>query len=329
MQVLSKQDYEVIKQIVSLSQKQLKGVMAQFLRKHYKRVITTNDYIVAIGDIPIALVAHMDTVFKTPVVDLYYDKEKNVMWSPEGLGADDRAGVFAILKIIKDGYRPSVILTTDEEKGGIGASILSQKKCPIKDLKYLIELDRRGKDDCVFYDCYNEKFIKYIEQFGFHEEWGSFSDISFLMGDWLVCGVNLSIGYRNEHSEIETLHIDDLFNTIHKVEKMLSEKDIPDFEYMEFVYDYTKLWASDKYGKIYGQHCSQCKTLHSEYELFPAKTPSGTLKYFCPDCIVGHVEWCEYCGEAFEIVSPAKEKICKECADQLLCIVKSKNNSNQ
>ena len=33
----------------------------------------------------------------------------------------------------------------------------------------MIELDRRGKNDCVFYDCYCPDFIEYVEQFGFEE----------------------------------------------------------------------------------------------------------------------------------------------------------------
>ena len=41
--------------------------------------------------------------------------QKNVMISPDGLGADDRAGVFMIMNIVKAGFRPHVIFTTDEE----------------------------------------------------------------------------------------------------------------------------------------------------------------------------------------------------------------------
>lgn len=332
MSILKEEDYTLIERLVSLNQKQLKQVMTKFLRKRYKKVITTKDYIVAVGDVPIALVAHMDTVFKTPVSNLYYDSKKEVLWSPEGLGADDRAGVFAIIKILQDGYRPSVILTTDEERGGIGASKLSDKKCPIPNLKYMIELDRRGQDDCVFYDCFNEDFIDYVEQFGFKEQWGSFSDISFLMDAWQICGVNLSVGYFDEHSVSETLHLKYLFNTIEKVKVMLKENNIPDFKYIEICYDYTKLHSLSSLNhydsQIYGQHCSRCKRLFLEYELVPVKGSSGLMKYFCPDCIVGNVDWCNYCGEAFEVCGSAMEKICKECAEKL-CTNTSSNNSKK
>ena len=312
MRVLKDSDYKLLERLVSLTQKELRNTMIQYLKSKYDNCIVTKDYIVAIGEIPIALVAHMDTVFKTPVSNLYYDRQKNVLWSPEGLGADDRAGVFAILKILQAGYRPSVIFTTDEEKGGLGANELGKTPCPIPNLKYLIELDRRGINDCVFYDCYCPQFIQYVESFGFFERYGSFSDINFLMEEWDICGVNLSIGYEDEHSYSETLHVDPMFDTIRKVIKMISESDIPEFKYENLSESSLGPWW--RTNEVYGQHCSKCKNLFSEYELFPVKGLDGKRKFYCPDCIVGNVDWCNICQEAYEIADPATTKeICKEC----------------
>ncbi len=325
MRVLSNSDYSLFERLVSLSQKEMHKAMAQYLKAKYDNVIFTKDYLVAIGDIPIALIAHMDTVFKTPVSNLYYDQRKGVLWSPEGLGADDRAGIFAILKILQDGLKPCIILTTDEEQGGLGALTLAMEKCPIKDLKYMIELDRRGSNDCVFYDCYCPEFVDYIESFGFCEKWGSFSDISFLMPEWKVCGVNLSIGYEDEHSVTEILNIGPLFDTIKKVKQMLQDTDIPYFEYNELTVANSHWWKT----KIYGQHCSKCKKLYSEYELFPVKGKNKAIKYYCPDCVVDNIEWCDVCGEAFEIEDPKNSiKKCKECAENV-CMKTSKSNLNQ
>ncbi len=319
MKILNDKDYKVFEKLVSLRQSELKKVMAQYLKNKYDNVIITKDYIVAIGSTPIALVAHMDTVFKDPVSDLYYDERKGVLWSPDGLGADDRAGVFAIIKILQDGYRPSVILTTDEEKGGLGAAVLAKQPCPIVDLKYMIQLDRRGTNDCVFYDCYCPEFIEYVEAFGFCEQWGSFSDISFLMPAWKVCGVNLSVGYEDEHSVSETLKVKSLFDTIRKVCKMLDEEDIPTFDYNEmYMGKYNNFgWTTD----IYGQHCSFCRKLFSEYDLFPIKTTGRTYKYACPDCVVNNVEWCEMCANPYELVDKDKDKnktkLCPDCTEEL------------
>lgn len=328
MRVLSDNDYRLFERLVSLTQRGMHEAMSQFLRAKYKNnVIITKDYIVALGDIPIALVAHMDTVFKTPVSELYYDQRKGVLWSPQGLGADDRAGIFAIMKIVQSGLRPAIILTTDEEQGGLGATVLGNQECPIPGLKYMIQLDRHGTNDCVFYECFNEEFYDYVESFGFCEAYGSFSDISFLMPQWNICGVNLSVGYEDEHGFTETLHVAPLYDTIRKVQEMLSEDVIPDFEYDELVFTGNARWW--KSVMTYGQHCGKCKKLFSEYELFPVIGVDKKTKFYCPDCIVDNVDWCDMCGEAYEIDNPAqKEKICKVCAE-VLCTTstESKNNS--
>ena len=313
---LNDKDYKLFEQLVSLTQDEMRAVLRKYIQSTFgkEKTIATKDYIVGIGDIPIALVSHMDTVFDTPAETVYYDPKKGIVWSPDGLGADDRAGIFSIIKILQSGYRPSVIFTTDEELGGVGAEKLGKRKCPIPNLKYMIELDRRGRNDCVFYDCYNPEFIEYVESFGFEEQYGSFSDISFLMGAWNICGVNLSIGYNNEHSYAETLHIPSMLDTIKRVKNMLEHiESFPkvNFEYNELVYSkYLSSWYKDKYD--FGQHCSNCNKLFSEYELFPVKTDNKKLKYCCPDCLVD-IAWCKNCGEPFQYNDGDKKReYCKE-----------------
>ena len=317
MQTLKNNENKALEQLVSLNQSQLHKVLYSFLKNKYSTVVSTEDGIYAIGDIPIALVAHMDTVFKSPVKNFYYDIKKNTVWSPEGLGADDRAGIFIILQILKSGMRPSVILTRDEEIGCCGAFGFSQMPCPFKDLKYLIELDRRGSCDCVFYDCVNEEFIDYVESFGFIEDFGSFSDISALCPEWGICGVNLSVGYENEHEKIETLNIGVVFKTIEKVKKMLSQKDIPDFKYKEAPYSMFKslMPTEDSYFKV---KCSKCGRTFSDFESIPAKGLNGKVVFYCPDCAVNKISWCSVCGEAFEVdPTDTTKHICKDCENKI------------
>ena len=147
------------------------------------------------------------------------------MWSPQGLGADDRAGVYAIIKILEDGFKPAIIFTTDEELGGLGAEdlILDFPECPFKETKMILELDRAKEKDCVFYSCKNTKFEKYIQSYGFKYAEGTFSDISFIAPSWGIAAVNLSVGYLNEHSPLEMLHVDWLNQTIEKVKLILNE----------------------------------------------------------------------------------------------------------
>ena len=318
MRLLKENDFRTFEQLCALSQKGMKKTMAHFLRSKYKKVVETEDYIIAEGEIPIALAAHMDTVFPRPANEVFYDKTKNVIWSPQGLGADDRAGIFAIIQIVRKGLRPHIILTTDEEKGAFGAIALGCEDCPFEDLRYIIQLDRRGADDCVFYDCDNKKFIDYVESFGFIEAIGSFTDISIICPEWKVAGVNLSIGYRDEHSFNEVLFVGQMFNTIDKVVKMLqvSKSEIPKFEFVARA-KYHHHWfrcLNSHHEKNEPTQCCRCSKEFGVDELIPAKTPDFKTRYYCSDCIVGNVDWCVCCGEAYEIPSEGeKMNLCEDC----------------
>ena len=220
-------------QIFKMDVPALYKFLKYILLEYYGEVCSnsTNDYLYAKGEIPILLVAHMDIVHKKlPRVE--HDHEKNTLWSKTGLGADDRAGVAAILKIIEDGYRPYVLFTDEEESGCVGASI-AIKKLPVPDIKYIIELDRRGSNDAVYYDNDNPDFEKYVNSFGFTTATGSFSDISELCPSWGISGVNLSIGYYNAHSLLEYLKIDEWEATVEKVKRMLDSPPAEMFEYIE------------------------------------------------------------------------------------------------
>jgi hypothetical protein len=282
-------EYDTFKSLVAMNQEHLLATMDIILRKKYKKVITTEDYIIAEGDIPVGLVAHLDTVYSFPAREVYKDEKAQVIWSPDGLGADDRAGVLAIISIIADTreYRPWIFLTTNEEHGGIGASILAEEIEEIPPIKFLIELDRAGKDDCVFYDCGNADFQKYIEKFGFKTQKGSFSDISFIMPVWGICGVNLSIGYEDEHTLAERLYIKHWDETVRKVKHILSQEHFPTFE---FIYD----------NEIYSI-CSRCHKTFYSFETIPVEKEN-----FCIDCAVKYVDWCQECGQPYLISKKCK-----------------------
>ena len=323
------QDKQILEVFITSSQKNMKRVISRFLHKHYKKVIETKEYVFAEGDIPIALVAHLDTVFEDSIHkesrELFYDESHNVAFCPQGAGFDDRAGIFAIVQIIRSGLKPHVIFTTDEEVGGLGASKLAELDCPFKDLKYVIELDRRGSNDCVFYDCENPKFTEYVESFGFEYNFGSYTDICEFCPTWKIAGVNLSIGYRDEHSVSEVLFVGRMYSTIEKVKKMLADAaNLKEpFEYIPSPTRYNYAygmdwydWGSSAYG--YGvSKCRQCKKYFMEEELFPVVMLDKTTAFFCPDCLVDHVSWCKECQSAYQKYSPEapSEGICPICQD--------------
>lgn len=225
MKILNENDFNLMKKLISLNQEETKDFVTGFLDKFYQEVIETDDYILAEGNIPIALVAHLDTVFDDDRNErnyiIHYFNGK--MYHPDGAGFDDKAGIFSIFKILESGFLPNVIFTTNEEIGSLGAKKLIEDfpKCPFGDLRYLIQLDRENDYDCVFYSCENKEFISYIESFGFVEAFGTSTDIRHICPVWDIAGVNLSIGYKDQHTENETLDINIMFNTISKVKEML------------------------------------------------------------------------------------------------------------
>lgn len=307
MKAFKSNDLKLFEQIVAMRQTSLKQVMFNFLRKYYPNIISTGRYITCEGQIPIALVAHLDTVFKNPPAEIFYDQRQGVVFSPQGLGADDRAGIFAIIRIVQSGLRPHIILTTDEEYGGIGATVLGSKDCPFKDLRYIIELDRRGSDDCVFYDCSNQEFIDYVESFGFVEAFGSFTDICCLCKPWGVAGVNLSVGYRDEHTKVEVLFTNQLLATIEKVKKMLKEDKIPYFKYIPAPKAY-KVLPYD--GPLI---CKKCERFFLEEEMYPVYTQDNKQVFYCPDCLVDVASWCIKCGNAYEATKKEFNQLCPSC----------------
>lgn len=234
--------------ILRKTQKELHKYLYDRLKQYYPKgdIYSEDTYLLAEGEIPIMLVAHLDTVFGEQTrhnMHIYYDKQHMVMWSPDGLGTDDRAGVIIILRILEAGYRPHILFTHEEEFGGIGAFDFSFNDIAnTMDIRYMIELDRSGFDDCVFYSCDNYEFTRYITSFGFHEELGTFSDISVIMPYSGIAGVNLSVGYVDEHLETEHWYVYWANETYHKVIAMLSAPPIEKFKYIQREGGHTCTW---------------------------------------------------------------------------------------
>lgn len=222
--------------IIKLTQNNLKTALVKELKDNKYSPVVEDGFIYAKGDLPVLLVAHMDTVHKSPVSTIC--KSADGIWmAPEGIGGDDRCGIYSITQIIKH-YKAHVLFTEDEEIGCIGASKFT--KSGIKpDVNFIIELDRKGSNDCVFYDCDNKDFQKFIEGYGFETDYGSCSDISDVAPYVGKAAVNLSCGYYNPHCMYEYIKLDDMWNTIRKVEEILSGELTTSYEWIEKVHTYS------------------------------------------------------------------------------------------
>ena len=206
-------------QIFQLSQERLKQALeAELIASEYT-VQKQKGFLYAEGSTPVLLVAHLDTVHRALPETICYSADGTVMMSPQGIGGDDRAGVYMILRLIQSCHC-HVLFCEDEETGGHGARAFT--KSGIKpDVNYIVELDRTGSNDAVFYQCRNRQFERYINGFGFQTAFGSFSDISILAPQLNLAAVNLSTGYYHAHQPGEYVRLDKVEELIGRVGKLL------------------------------------------------------------------------------------------------------------
>ena len=239
------------KNLCTMSQEKLKTTVTAKLKKKYEDVTVADGFVFAKGEVPILLVAHMDTVHKELPKSFEYKDGK--LSSPQGIGGDDRCGVYAILEITNK-HKCSVLFCEDEEVGGIGArEFIKHDVANDLTFNYIIELDRMHKDDAVFYNCDNDDFEDFITKDGtFKTSWGSFSDISIIAPALGVAAVNISCGYYNAHQKTEYVVLNELDYCIKNVCKLIERTTETDkFEYIEAKHYYNGRYYGGYYGGSY------------------------------------------------------------------------------
>lgn len=179
------------------------------------------------------IVAHADTVWGNLSIQpdyhngIVFSAKRNAKWYFTnkwnnqihrvgiGIGADDRAGCYIAWKLRELGH--SILITSGEEIGCIATRRLMNDDHWSKEINnthsFAVQFDRRGRNDIVFYDVGTKQFAKYVkENTGYKPQEGFSTDIKFLCKD--ICGVNMSVGYYDEHSADERLSISQLENTL-------------------------------------------------------------------------------------------------------------------
>ena len=160
------------------------------------------------------LAAHADTVW-----DAAYEETRG-----RGLGADDRAGC-AMLWLLKDSGH-SLLILDGEEHGAQGSEFLKREYpalfAEMNAHSFIIQLDRRGSSDYKFYKLpVSPEFRTYIElETGYHDA-GTESRTDIVVLCETVCGVNLSVGYYDEHGPNESFVYEEWAHTLEVVRNML------------------------------------------------------------------------------------------------------------
>ena len=221
-------------EICKMTQSEVKKYTAKQLKKTHENVTVGDGFVYAKGNFPVLLIAHMDTVHKALPRTIMYFKDTDILTCNEGIGGDDRCGIYIILEIVKR-YNCSVLFCEDEEIGGAGAKkFIKTEIAKTVDPNYIIEFDRKGKNDAVFYDCDNPEFELFITERFFKTNWGTFSDISILAPFIGVAAVNLSCGYYNAHTVQEYVVLHEMETVIDETYSILERTDEgTKFEYIE------------------------------------------------------------------------------------------------
>jgi hypothetical protein len=288
-----------------------------------KTSIRGEDFILVPGSTRMPLlVAHADTVHRQLPDMILVDETKGILSSPTGLGADDRAGVYAILTLWENlSPKPGLLLCDKEESGGIGAYNASYDIYDqLQEYPFYVEIDRKGSGEAVFYNYEHQEFISYIESFGFKEEYGIFSDVTTLGTETKKCSVNLSAGYELAHTLGEYLRLGALEYTVKHAKKLMlsmlhSPPKIsfrlpkpPKYEKFygyssRYLHDYdADLPAVDEYmkdtgyydWKAQGRYGKQCEMCGSDAE---TRYSNLTYGYLCAPC---YQEWYDAEDEMME-----------------------------
>jgi len=315
-----------VKKLVRFIKSEPIDIGKQYLDLDYKFYASKgNEYLLGIPNSDkianIGITAHYDIVMEGIKGDIYWDKRRNVMFGK--VSGDDRAGCYGIYEVAKRAeYKPYILLFDGEESGSIGCQwfldnyedIVDKLKLDfVSKCNFFISLDREGENDAVFYTSQNSDYIKYIESFGFKEEYGMYSDITIMERHFKKCGVNLSIGYKNNHTIQETLDLAILGRTIGRVIKICEDSGktntkyeyIPTFEEGYYRRNYGNVWGGfDRFqnDKIFKKHD---KDINRRFQTIQDKNPTvGT----CDNC---------YCERPLKIVKEndgyVLYKLCKKC----------------
>ena len=226
---------EKFEKLVLKTQEEMKDYVSARLG-NFGNVKRGDGYVYHKGTFPVLLCAHMDTVHKGRINTLVY--ANGTLSSPQGIGGDDRCGIYMIFKILKE-YDCHVVFLEDEEIGCVGAKKFATskicKELKNEGLKYIIEFDRKGHNHAVTYDCDNKEFDDFITKEFFKKQFGTCSDISYIAPELGIAAVNLSCGYYKEHNIEEWVNLKEMETVIVEAKKILERttEDLKPFEYIE------------------------------------------------------------------------------------------------
>lgn len=172
--------------------------------------------------------AHLDTVHRSDArqsVVMLADSDMLVADDADGkpcvLGADDAAGVYLLVEMIRAGKPGNYAFFLGEECGGLGSSDFIRRNQNLS-ASMCVSFDRRGYTDVITHQVWNrtasDEFAKALSSalnetgFGFRYkpcDTGVYTDSEEFAGIVPEC-TNISVGYFDEHTTRERLDLEHL-----------------------------------------------------------------------------------------------------------------------
>jgi tripeptide aminopeptidase len=195
------------------------------------------------------LVAHLDTVHPIiPDYEVYTKIEHNreIAWSPTGIGGDDKCGILACLWMLDHVKNIKLVFFTSEETCQKGSCKIDHKW--FDNCGYIIQLDRWGRGDFIsmYYDQqtvsneYFEKAKPLMSLFGYKETEGLITDsINLWYNKIGISCVNVSCGYYQHHTRKEKIDLNETWNALIFTRELiftLGEEKYPSVPKFKFIY---------------------------------------------------------------------------------------------
>lgn len=220
--------------VLNLTDEDAFRLSAAILEEYFGKIHSDdNSYVFAMGENPICLVAHADTLRNGIPVKLAQSGDYIINMNGV-LGADDRAGIYIIFRILSECTLkriklPSVLITSKEETGLIGSKNFVNSKWFLNTGAHLItdliiNLDYRGHKKFVTYGKNIPNIVEnYVQNFGFvkSKSKGKSDTVVLSYAYPSIPCVNLSVGYEYEHTSKERLHVDNYIDSFQRVLKMI------------------------------------------------------------------------------------------------------------
>ena len=215
------------------------------------------------------LCAHLDQVQKVHALDFEVCRSGDILFgysktfkSYQGLGADDKNGLWVCLKCLEKYDAIKVVFFVDEERGCVG----SQKAVMsfFDDCRFVLQIDRKNGGDFIsniggWTPLCSKEFIEAVqpEKFGYEEESGLMTDVECLKENGLkVSAANISCGYYNPHTDTEFTLWSELQNCKAFVEHIIETcqdvypHDLDDYSFEAYDID----CEEDEYREIIAYH---------------------------------------------------------------------------